>query len=261
MTESAENTTEQTDYESLARRDGWRPKEEWTRDPDRWVDAKTFVERGTTILPIVTAKNRKLEETVEALQKKVGELEDGSNKFREYHEKTLAREKAEQERLIAELEVARAKAVTDGDGERFVRIDKQLTDLRSQPQPQPKAEKLSEETQKWLDDNTWYQTDPALHAVADGLTDIVKRENPGLMGRAFLDKLTERVKAEMPHKFQNPRRTEKTVDEGGRKIAQKSASSRTFDDLPEDAKAACAYFEKTIKGFTKESYLKTYRWD
>jgi hypothetical protein len=252
-----ENETEQN-FEEIARTDGWVPAESWKGPADRWVDAKTFVERGAQILPIVQAKNRHLVETVESLTKKVGELEEGSSLFREYHEKTLAREQKERERVIAELETLRAKAVTEGDGQTFVQTEARLKELRTE-EPVKTAPRVSTETQGWLNDNAWYNTDPALQAIADGLSDLVKKENPTLKGRAFLDKLTERVKAEMPHKFVNPRRTETVTETQTMKAGQKKG--RSFDDLPQDAKEACAMFVRTIKGFTPEKYLESYRWD
>lgn len=245
-------------FEELAKADGWMPKEEFRGPPERWVDAKTFVERGAQILPIVQAKNRKLVETVDSLQRKVSDLETGSSLFREYHEKTLARERQEHERLVAELEQARAKAITDGDGTAYIKADQRLQEVRKDA-PVERRPQLSAETQAWLTENDWYQTDPVLKAMADGLSDHLKRENPALSGRAFLDKLTERVKTEMPHKFQNARRSETVTEENGRKGPQKKG--KTFEDLPQDAQDACAQFERTIKGFTREQYLKTYRWD
>ena len=33
-------------YEGQAREMGWRPKDEWEGEPEKWRDAKEFVERG-----------------------------------------------------------------------------------------------------------------------------------------------------------------------------------------------------------------------
>ena len=39
--------TENTNpYDKQAREMGWRPKEEWEGEPEKWRDAKEFVERG-----------------------------------------------------------------------------------------------------------------------------------------------------------------------------------------------------------------------
>jgi hypothetical protein len=244
-------------YEELAKADGWVPKDDWKGDPTRWADAKTFVERGATILPIVQAKYRKTLEAVDELKKKVGDLEAGNREFGEYHDKVVAREKAENERLITQLTAAREKAITDGDGQTFTKVDRELKEAeRAQAAPP----KLPADTQAWLTENTWYQTDQVLRSFADGLSDLVKSENPTLRGRAFLDKLTERVQAEMPHKFKNSRR-EETITEGHERKQGSNSKAKTFDNLPEVAKAACARYERTIPGFTKEKYLSQYDWE
>ena len=42
-----QQSTPQVDpYEEAARKEGWRPKEEFEGDPEKWRPAKEFVERG-----------------------------------------------------------------------------------------------------------------------------------------------------------------------------------------------------------------------
>ena len=33
---------------------GWRPKDQWKGDPDKWVDADAFLKKGDEILPVGT---------------------------------------------------------------------------------------------------------------------------------------------------------------------------------------------------------------
>src|SRR5665213_3643268 len=40
---------------------GWSPLEQWRGDPEKWVDADAFVERGHTVLPILRKVNKDLE--------------------------------------------------------------------------------------------------------------------------------------------------------------------------------------------------------
>jgi hypothetical protein len=247
--------TEEVDYEAQAREDGWMPSEDWKGDPKRWVDAKTFVERGQQFLPIVQAKYRKTLETVESLRKEVDELKVGSKEYREFAEKAIARERSEKEAKITELETLRKKAISEGDGEAFDRADKKLTELRQEPPAKPS---LGPETQAWLNENTWYSEDRTLRGIADGLSDVVAAENPGLKGRAFLDKLREKVQMEVPHKFQNSKRDTVLTEDHQRKSASKKG--RTYEDLPDDAKTACSRFLKQIPGFTKEAFLSQYDW-
>ena len=46
--------------EQEARTLGWVPAEEFKGDPNRWVDAETFVERGHTVMPILRKNNERL---------------------------------------------------------------------------------------------------------------------------------------------------------------------------------------------------------
>jgi len=246
--------SDERDYEAEARADGWVSQEEWKGDANKWIPAEEFVKRGETILPIVQAKLRKKLEEVDDLKRRFDERENVFKDFQTFQEQALAKAKKEREEAIAALEAERKKAITEGDGEAFDKADKKLQDLRAQP-PQPKE---STEVTAWKAENKWYETDAELTAIADGLADVVKRENPGLKGKAFLDKLTERVRSVVPHKFENPRRSDVITTGGGNKKG--SGKSKGYDDLPADAKAACDRFVKSIPGFSREAYLSTYDW-
>lgn len=247
------------DFESEAKAEGWVPKEAFKGDATKWVDAETFVKRGEEILPLVNAKNRKLTEAVEELRKTVDDLKLGNSQFREFHEKTVAKERQERDAAIAQLEQIRKKAVSDGDGEAFDRADRRIQELRAQPVRQPNE--LNDGQRAWLADNSWYQTDRTLKALADGLSDDLARSRPDLVGkREFLDELTKLVKAEMPHKFENPNRQRTTV-ENTQPNGGGGSKAKTYESLPADAKAACDRFVRTIPGYTKEKYVAEYAWD
>ena len=57
--------------EDRARAQGWRPKDEYNGNPDRWVDAEAFVKRGEEELPVVRERNRHLESRVTELNQKL----------------------------------------------------------------------------------------------------------------------------------------------------------------------------------------------
>lgn len=237
------------DYEAEARADGWQPKEEFKGPEGRWVDAKTFVENGERILPIVNAKLRKALAGID-------ELREGNRQFREFHEQTVAAAKRERDKAIADLEAARTRAVTEGNGEDFAKADRELTRLREAPAERPRGP--SPDMQAWLNENAWYTTDPELAAVADGLSDVVKRDNPHLTGRAFMEKVTEKTRAMVPHKFSNERRSTSTTE--GNRPPPPPKREKGYDDLPPEAKAACEKFVRQFPGYTREQYLADYVW-
>jgi hypothetical protein len=241
------------DYESEAKGSGWVPKESWKGPEDRWVDAKTFIQRGEEYYPFVQAK---LKKEIHSLKSELDEVKTVSQQFREFSEKAIERERKEKERVVAQLEEARATAISNGDGKEAVRLEKEIRQVEREPVKTNQTE--PPEVTAWKAANAWYGSDMELSAVADGLSDVVARENPGLKGKAFLDKLTERVQAVVPHKFQNSRREEDLTGDHQRKTNSKKG--KTYEDLPNDAKVACDRFLKQIPGFTKEAYLSQYDW-
>jgi len=58
--------------ETKAKAMGWSPKDEFRGDPDRWVDAETYVRRGEEFIPFLRANNKKLEEELGAQAKYAG---------------------------------------------------------------------------------------------------------------------------------------------------------------------------------------------
>jgi hypothetical protein len=243
--------SEERDYEAEARKEGWKPKEEWNGPEEKHVDAKTFVERGESILPIVNSKLRRVEERLAA-------AESANKKFGEYHKKTLAKEKQNHETKIAQLEAKLEKAVTDGDGDTFTRTNRELNNLRQSPPDEPTdASEYNALVQQWVSENDWYTKDPKLGAYADGIAERIQAE--GYSGRAYFKELTKRVKDDFPEKFENPNRKKPNgVEDGGERGTNPKAKS--YASLPADAKKACDEF--VSQGFmTREDYIKTYDWE
>lgn len=68
--------------EDQAREKNWRPKEEWTGDPEDWVDATEFVARGPFIKQIIKQKRtlKQQEETLKEVLKTLSQSEDRAYK-------------------------------------------------------------------------------------------------------------------------------------------------------------------------------------
>lgn len=252
------------DFESEARAEGWAPKDEWRGDPNKWIDAKTFVENGEKILPIVHAKNRKLTEQVQTLSERVDQLLATNQRYAEFSEKAIERERQEKAQLLKDLKAAKAKAVKDGDDVAFSRAEAQIEQIEKSdtPQGQPSEEMLRQwnaDYAKWKSDNEWYMSDPTLTALMDGFSDKVKREKPHLGGIKFLEECERLTREAMPDKFDNPKRGNATVESPSPR--KSGGGGRTFADLPEDAKKAFAQFKRDIPGLTEKQYLANYEWD
>ena len=114
--------------------------------------------------------------------------------------------------LLAELRAARREAISSGDGERVDQLEEaadaikdELKDIKAaanKPDPVPaQPQQIDSNLQAWLDKNEWFGVDTRTTGIANGLGESIRRENPGLQGQAFLDKLDEELAATLPHKF------------------------------------------------------------
>lgn len=256
--QEAENISDDITPEEIERatRQGWTDKENFKGDPERWVDARTFLKRGEEYLPIVKAANKRLEEKIDRQQ----ETFDRFVKFQQEKEKRL--EKEAYERGLAEARQRQMEAFNTGDEEAFkkARADEEAIRKKVQPEtPQEQPTGNHPDWEPWLRENSWYQQDEEAGVLADYYGQQILKTNPTLQGRAFFDAVKAKVKTALPHKFENPNRSRAPQVEGAGGRKQKPAG-KTYSDLPADAKKACDEFVATIPGYTKEQYLKDFDW-
>lgn len=258
-----------TDWETEARAEGWVPEGEWEGAAPKhgFLDAKSFVQRGRDVLPIVKAKNRRLEGEMASLKTQLTELQGTATRFNQFAQDAIDRERREKAGLIEQLEGRRAQAITDGDGQAAVSVERRIAELRgqetSQPPPAPAVPHYTEEelrpVRAFIAANEWYNTDPDLRDWADARS--VRLRNEGHQpGPALLDKVAQQVRVAFPHKFNRSGGTSSSVESGGRRQPEQFGK-RTFDDLPEEAKRAYDSFRRTNPRLTKTEYLNLYEWD
>lgn len=235
-------------FEQEARQEGWRPQEDWKGDPEKWVNAETFVERGEKISGILKQK-------VDRLAGEIQHLKQSNQKFGEYHKKTIENERKEAKTEIQRLETLLSKAVDDGDGQTFTQVNRKIDSLKTNmPEDVPEFSIDPLEAQ-WLGSNPWYNQDQQLRIFADGVSNQVDLE--GFNGQARLDEISRRTKEAFPDKFENPNRQREDAVGDGAPIADAPVKEKTYKNLPKDAKAACDEF--VSDGFmTKEEYVKQY---
>jgi hypothetical protein len=256
----AETSEDQsTDEEKArARKMGWTPKDEFRGDPDKWRDAREFLERGDNMLPIMRERQGKLERRIE-------ELESTLKEFGEYHKKV---HKNAYEKALAEIKDEQRAAVEDGDIERFDAAEKKLEDLESSspgdPPPAspgrtpPPGMPTPEMVKKWEADNSWYGKDKELSAYADAQGAYLREARPELEGQDWLNEITEEVQRRFPEKFQNERRQKPgPVDPGGDPASgSPSGKGKGYSDLPPSAKRQCDRFLKEGAIDSREEYAK-----
>jgi hypothetical protein len=224
------------DYESEAKVQGWKPEQEFDGDPNRWVDAKTFVERGEAYIGYLKPVKDRLERELRKSQQLNKDLTDHHKRLTELQQKEIAQ-------LEIQLQARRQKAVTDGDGQAFTKADNELEELRARKQTQPSTpaqkQDLTPTAQAWLDKNTWYLRDKKLRAVADAHADELRSLNPDMPEEEYFENIASFVKEYVPNQFKTNKGSDPGVETGGRRQGPTSGSQTkdaVYKNLPKDAK-------------------------
>jgi len=241
------------DTEAEAREQGWKPEAEWKGEPPSggFKSAEQFVKDGEQIPGILRSKLAQQDERIEALTQTNAEFLKFTNKQRD-------KDKAENQRLIDELETVRAQAITDGDGVAAVKAEKDIKSLEATEPPSDGREAYQKLSQKWSDDNPWYSDNKKLGRFADGIAEEIVQQ--GYTGKAYFKELTRQVKEMFPEDFENPaRKNAAGVEKGGSRDSG-SSDNQSWDNLPKADKAQAQRFIKDIPGFTKEQFLAEYDW-
>jgi len=254
------------EVEVRAKELGWVPVEEFKGDPERWVDAETFVRRGEEMMPLLRAENKKLRTRIESTE---GELVQVKNLLKASAESieelkrfnsTVAKERAKDTKR--QLVTAIAEARREGDVETEVELQDQLRETttaiaEADKKPvvaspaAPATTELSSTFKEWMTENTWFGENKRKTALAMGVAEELKA-NPAtanLPEKQFLAKVTEEVNAMF--ETAAPRKSAK-VEEGARgnggDATGATSRGRAFSDLPPEAKAACEAQAKRLVG-------------
>jgi len=249
--------SEDRDFVAEASKEGWVSQDQWKGDPKKWSDAETFVQNGERIAGIAVSKARKLESTVEELNARLAEVELAKQDFVAFNQKALERERREKEVLLERLEAAQAEAVGTGDTEAFKAATRQIKEIQSAKPPPAQTEWAKQ----WANDNSWYAKDGVARAVANDIAEQLRNQGYKDEGRNFLDEVTRRTQEMIPERFENPtRRTSITSGAGKASDETNSPKARSYDALPDDAKAVC---DRLVSQgmLTKKDYIRDYSWD
>lgn len=261
-----------TDIETQASELGWVPKESFRGDPEKWVDAQTFVKRGEEFIPMLKATTRRQADELAGLRGQLAETQkllkasaEAIDALKEFNSDATRKEMKERK---GELLDALAAAKREGDVEREVELTDQLTEHNvelkkaestAKPNggtaPATTVSQVQDYTkdpafQAWTAENPWFGPDRRRTALAYGIANELRSDpaNNGLLGKAFFDKISEEVEKTLP----NPRREgpgksaegARTTGEGG----GGGNGSRSYSDLPAEAKAACERLAPKLVG-------------
>ena len=275
---STEQEVQQLDpqTEKEARLFGWVPKEEFRGSDSDWVDAEVFVKRGKEINPILRKNNELLMKKLDEKAKEIDSIKESVEEFKKFQKESFERKSAEYEVQIAQLKTKKRDAIAAGDGDTVVDIDDQIDSLKEaqkeakaeaakKPEPAPKTEAQvsvpdDPELQSWLGRNQWFGEDTEMTDMANGLGASVRKQFPHLTGRAFLDKLDDKIVEYFPQKVLGKKAKGSSVDSTGNVRGGTSSGKKSYDSLPEDAKQACDRFIKNGWIKSKQEYVDSYDW-
>ena len=228
--EGQETLQDQTSDEvkELARKMGWSDRGKFGGDPDKYVDAATFIRNTHSI-------NTGLRKQVKDITHVVTELKLHNERVYQAEVKKLTQE-------INELRSQRKSAIADGDVDRVEQIEQEIQNKHEQVAA-PSIQKSPDEPnllfEEWAEDNQWYRKDQEMREFAD-------KEGLKLKGRAsfdvILETVTAKVQAKFPEKFvgkaaPSPQKQGASPVEGG---SRRPSSSKTF------SKADLNYEQRTI---------------
>jgi len=208
--EQVQNEPTYTPTEQAAMEQGWRPKDEFTGEPDRFIDAAEFIRRGE-LFQKIDHQNRELKRVTQTLEQ-----------FKQHHANV---EKSAYDRAIKDLKAQRKAALAEGDVDLFDKLDEDVEALKEERNefvqkqaaqvevPQPAAE-----FHDWVSRNKWYETDVIMQGAADKYGTTLARQ--GKSPDEVLKLVEAKIKEEFPHKFKNPNRervsaVEAPVNRGG----------------------------------------------
>lgn len=257
------------DIEEKARAEGWVPEDEWRGPKEQWTDAETFVKRGQELAPILAAKNKKLEQQLQDQEQKIAKLMSASEEFREIANKSIEKSKQERDAAIAKLQEQRKAGINEGDGQKVLEAEAQIEKLKTEGEKKPTVEatqeKWNQQAVKWAQDNPWYgirssEFDQEKRIYADGLSDLIMSELPHLKNdpEGYFKELSSRVEKRFTKTNEN--REKSTVEANGGKKSR-GGNGKSFENLPEDAKAGFERMKFLMPSLTEDEYVKNYTWE
>lgn len=287
-----EQTNEGRDYAAEATAIGWKPKEEFRGDPDRWVDAERYVKRGEEFLPIVQSSNRKLKETVDSQNSRILELER-TNKANALALEAIQETNREQtvqtaQRTIEDIAVQISAARESGNVTEELALLREHAEVttkletakkppvkQQQQQAPPNGTGDMSKTpafQDFLKNNSWWQTDAVMRAASIEIQNQLYTE--GKISDATpqaerLELVADATRKRFGIKDSSRRGAPNRVEGGGGPGAGSSGGTdKSYSDLPGDAQVAC---DKAAKRLTfgegkrykdiaawRQSYTNTY---
>jgi len=205
--ESGGESPEPSSTELKAMESGWVPKEEYSGEEHKWVEAGEFLRRG------------ELFKKIEDQSKQLKDVRNALNEMKKLHGQVR---EVEYNRALSALRAQKKTALEEGDAEAVIAADERI-DLVKEQVKQFKAEPDAAQDQAgtehpefvaWTEQNSWYKNSSPMKAFADALgADLARAGNSP---SEVLKKVAAEVRKEFPNKFRNPNQDRPGAVESGK---------------------------------------------
>lgn len=237
------------EVQARAEKMGWIPPSRYKGDPERYVDADAYLERGETVLPIVKEHNKRLQAELHSVREQAAAnaaaLAAAQKAIEEIEERhTVATQKAV-ENARAQVKAQLANASEAGDHQGVAELTDQLTRLNaakeeaaapkapSTPAPLP----IPADLREWNSENSWFGTDKRRTALALGIAQELREGGDQSMGRIFYDRVSAELNKMLGGGGEAP--PDKVEGARGGTGEARPRGGKSFESLPAEAKAAC----------------------
>jgi len=253
-----------SDVEQDARNLGWRPKEEFQGNPDQWVDAEEFVERGKHIVPILKDNNKRLQKELHARDLRISKLEsnllnnEAAIEKMEAHWLEANKRAVQQARQELKEELKRAREHEDTDAELDVlerirentanekALSKSPTPMEQKP---PTVNPPSPEYLEFVRENPWFDVDKKRTKAVVRIAEDLREDGNTLEGKAFFDECVRQLLAQEGSGSSTYRMSKVEGGKAGTPIG--SARGKSWANLPKDAQTACLDDADALVGANK----------
>jgi hypothetical protein len=244
-----EKRDEAVNYEELAKKEGWRSKDELGEefDPARYVGAEEFIKRKP-LFDTIKQQGKKIKELVKTVDSVVS--------FSQKNAELAAK------RAIADLTAQKKEAVKLGDSDAVEAIDKNIDaqkEVIAEAVKVQRPDAIPSEIIDWTDKNPWFNEDIEMQDFATAYCASWAKRNPKEGMEKALDETTKAVKKAFPdNKYFKTRRQDAAVVEGHRSDGADpdttSNKKYTVSRLTEDQRICFNAYKKN--GMTIEQYSK-----
>ena len=257
---TAVESTAPPEVQKAAEAMGWIPPSRFKGDPERFIDADTYVKRGEEVLPIVREQNKRLHSELDTLRRESAQTRQALEKaqkaidqMEEVH--SVATQKAV-EKARQDLKSQLAAASEAGDHEGVAELTDRLTKMPTIAAAKPAAEAPASQSftpppdlAEWNAENPWFGTNKRKTSLALGIAQELRDAGETRQGRAFFDLVKEEVEKELAPAAPP---VDKVAGNRGGSEGGSSSARGGYASMPAEARAACDADSKRFVGEGKK---------